>query len=70
MCNLGNRIARTVQTKFDAATLHDNPEVARETGMVDDGSGAKKIWRIERKGNNLSLILTHPSFYDVFIRPT
>ena len=35
--------AQTVQTKFDAATLHSNPEVARDTGMVDDGSGSKKV---------------------------
>ena len=35
--------ARTVQTKFDASTLHDNPQLARETGMVDDGSGEKKV---------------------------
>jgi len=32
-----------VQTKFDATTLHNNPEVAKETGMVDDGSGKKKV---------------------------
>ena len=35
--------ARTVQTKFDAATLHSNPQIAMATGMVDDGSGAKKV---------------------------
>lgn len=36
-------LARTVQTKFDAMTLHSNPQVARDTGMVDDGSGAKVV---------------------------
>ena len=36
-------VARTVQTKFDASMMHDNPSIAKETGMVDDGSGAKKV---------------------------
>ncbi len=36
--------ARTVQMKFDASTMHDNPEVAKETGMVDDGTGSKKVF--------------------------
>ena len=35
--------ARTVQTKFDASTLHSNPAIARETGMVDDGTGTKMV---------------------------
>ncbi|GFN99904.1 villin protein quail, partial [Plakobranchus ocellatus] len=34
-----SRIAKTVQTKFDAATLHSNASLAAETQMVDDGSG-------------------------------
>lgn len=33
----------TVQTRFDASVLHDNPQVAMETGMVDDGSGSRKV---------------------------
>jgi hypothetical protein len=39
--------ARTVQTRFDAQTLHDNPKVAANTGMVDDGSGIKEVFRVE-----------------------
>jgi len=35
--------AATIQTRFDASTLHDCPQVAMETGMVDDGSGSKKV---------------------------
>ncbi|XP_064597998.1 advillin-like [Liolophura sinensis] len=42
-----NRIAKTVQTKFDASTLHSNRLLAAETQMVDDGSGDVEIWRIE-----------------------
>lgn len=51
-----NRIARTVQTKFDAATMHSNPQVARETGMVDDGTGTKVIYRIERQDNTYEMV--------------
>jgi len=51
-----NKIARTVQTKFDAATLHDDPAVARATGMVDDGTGTMVIHRIERKGNTYDMV--------------
>ena len=38
-------VAKTVQTKFDAATLHSNQAVAANTGMVDDGTGVKEVFR-------------------------
>ncbi|XP_060597289.1 gelsolin-like [Ruditapes philippinarum] len=41
-----NKIAKTVQTKFDASTLHSNRALAAETRMVDDGSGNAEIWRV------------------------
>ncbi|XP_014681029.1 PREDICTED: villin-1-like isoform X2 [Priapulus caudatus] len=41
------KIARTVQTKFDALTMHDNSHLAAESQMPDDGTGQKEIWRIE-----------------------
>ena len=44
---VGQGVARTVQTKFDAKTMHDNPKVAATNGMVDDGSGAKEVFRVE-----------------------
>ena len=44
---VGRGIAKTVQTKFDAKTLHENPKVAANTGMVDDGSGVKEVYRVE-----------------------
>ncbi|CAG2224676.1 unnamed protein product [Mytilus edulis] len=34
-----NRVAKTIQTKFDATTLHENRQLAAETQMFDDGSG-------------------------------
>ena len=39
--------AQTVQTKFDASTLHDQPKLAADSGMVDDGTGAKEIFRVD-----------------------
>lgn len=41
------KVAQTIQTSFDASTLHDNHELAAQTQMVDDGSGKKEIWRVE-----------------------
>ena len=48
---VGRGIAKTVQTKFDAKTMYENKTVAASTGMVDDGSGVKDIFRVE--GGNL-----------------
>jgi len=48
---VGRGIAKTVQTKFDAKTMHENKAVAASTGMVDDGSGVKDVFRVE--GGNL-----------------
>lgn len=42
-----NRIAKTVQTKFDASTLHSNTALAAQTQMVDDGSGSTEVWRVQ-----------------------
>ncbi|PVD37426.1 hypothetical protein C0Q70_00016 [Pomacea canaliculata] len=42
-----SKIAKTVQTRFDAATLHTNHALAAETQMVDDGSGKVEVWRVE-----------------------
>ncbi len=36
-----------VQTKFDARTLHEQPAVAAESRMVDDGKGAKEVFRVD-----------------------
>ena len=44
------------QTKFDAASLHAHPATAAKVQMPDDGSGTKKIWRVERKGNTYDLV--------------
>lgn len=35
--------AQTVQTKFDAMTMHENPKAAAQANMPDDGTGTKKV---------------------------
>jgi len=42
------KITSTVNTKFDAATLHDKPKLAAESQLVDDGTGERTVWRIEK----------------------
>lgn len=41
------RIARIAQEPFDPSTLHSNKAMAACHGMVDDGSGDVKIYRVE-----------------------
>jgi len=50
---------QTVQTKFDAKVLHEQPQLAAESGMVDDGKGAKEIFRVDRF--DLLQVQGHPS---------
>lgn len=42
------KIASTINTKFDAATLHDKPKLASESQLVDDGTGERTVWRVEK----------------------
>lgn len=41
--------AKTVQTKFDAATLHSNTALAAETQMIDDGTGKVEVSMLDGK---------------------
>lgn len=45
--NIG-KIAKTVQTKFDAVTLHSNCKLAAQSQMVDDGTGSKEVFCVEQ----------------------
>ena len=36
--------------------MHDNPALAAEFAMPDDGSGDKKVYKIVDSGNTLSTI--------------
>lgn len=42
------KITSTINTKFDAATLHDKPKIAAESQLVDDGTGERTVWRVEK----------------------
>ncbi|XP_027948050.1 villin-1 [Eumetopias jubatus] len=39
--------AKVEQVKFDATSMHMQPQVAAQQKMVDDGSGEVEVWRIE-----------------------
>jgi len=41
-----NKIAATVQTSFDAESLHEQPKLAAKTGMIDDGTGTKEVYKV------------------------
>lgn len=40
--------AKVEQVKFDAMSMHVQPQVAAQQKMVDDGSGEVQVWRGER----------------------
>uniref|UniRef100_A0A8C7BW75 Villin-1 n=1 Tax=Neovison vison TaxID=452646 RepID=A0A8C7BW75_NEOVI len=40
-------VAKVEQVKFDATSMHVQPQVAAQQKMVDDGSGEVEMWRIE-----------------------
>lgn len=56
------KIASKINTKFDAATLHDKPKLAAESQLVDDGTGERTVWRIEK----FQLVSLPEEFHGVF----
>ncbi|XP_070841659.1 villin-1 [Chaetodon trifascialis] len=56
------KTAKVAQLKFDALQLYARPDMAARHGMVDDGSGDVKVWRIE----NLELAEVNPRTYGQF----
>ncbi|XP_071061056.1 gelsolin a isoform X1 [Pseudochaenichthys georgianus] len=60
---IANSIARIEKVDFDAASLHDSPAMAAQHGMVDNGDGEKKIWRIEGSDKAEVDPATHGQFY-------
>jgi hypothetical protein len=42
------KITSTINTTFDAAILHDQPKLAAESQLVDNGTGERTVWRIEK----------------------
>ncbi|TNN69823.1 Gelsolin [Liparis tanakae] len=55
------RVAKVDQVPFDASSLHSNKAMAAQHGMVDDGKGKIKIWRVEG-----DLMPVDPSAYGHF----
>jgi len=45
-----NKIARSISTVFDATSMHERPQMAAETQLVDDGTGNVDIWRVRKFG--------------------
>ncbi|KAM4698651.1 villin-1 [Rhinophrynus dorsalis] len=45
--NTVGKVAKVEQVKFDATTMHAEPQLAAQQKMVDDGSGEAEVWRIE-----------------------
>ncbi|XP_006001649.1 gelsolin [Latimeria chalumnae] len=56
------KIAKIKPVPFDVSTLHQSPAMAAQYGMVDDGSGAVQIWRVE--GGDKKAV--DPKFYGQF----
>jgi hypothetical protein len=56
------KIAATINNKFDASTLHDKPKLAAESQLVDDGTGQRRVWRIEK----FQLVPVPEKLYGVF----
>ncbi|XP_065822592.1 gelsolin-like [Labrus bergylta] len=44
---VANQIANIEKVQFDVSKLHDSDAMSAQYGMVDQGDGEKKIWRIE-----------------------
>ncbi|XP_062873588.1 gelsolin b [Trichomycterus rosablanca] len=44
---VSNKIAKIKKVPFDPSTLHTSSAMAAQHGMVDKGTGERKIWRIE-----------------------
>jgi hypothetical protein len=49
-------VARSVQMKFDVTAMHENPAMASEFKMVDDGSGSVQVsFFAKEKSTNLAI---------------
>ncbi|KAF6116938.1 villin 1 [Phyllostomus discolor] len=55
-------VAKVEQVKFDAMSMHVQPQMAAQQKMVDDGSGQVEVWRIE----NLELVPVEPKWLGHF----
>jgi hypothetical protein len=44
----GKGIAQISQSSFDAATLHEQPKLAAKMQMIDDASGSKIVYKVNK----------------------
>ena len=60
-----------MQTKFDAQTLHDKPAMAASSRMVDDGKGAKEVFRVDNfdllQVKGIPVLLTEVTYVQVYL---
>uniref|UniRef100_UPI0037E77E08 gelsolin-like n=1 Tax=Semicossyphus pulcher TaxID=241346 RepID=UPI0037E77E08 len=59
---VSNQIAKIEKVPFDVSKLHQSEAMAAQYGMVDQGDGEKKIWRIEGSDK----VLVDPSVFGQF----
>jgi len=64
--NAVGKVARIVHSDFDAATLHEHAHLAADCGMVDDGCGGKKIFRVVAQGQSPELVPVDAAHYGLF----
>lgn len=57
------RIAKVAPQKFDVTSLHSNPKAAAQSGMVDDGSGTKQVYRIVDRELSPVPVTEHGQFF-------
>jgi advillin len=58
----GRGIASISQNSFDASTLHEKPQLAAKMGMIDDGTGAKEVYKV----NQFKLVELPQQFHGSF----
>nr|CAD7569621.1 unnamed protein product [Timema californicum] len=56
------RLSMSILTRLDAGTLHENPQIAAASQLVDNGSGDTEVWRVE----DSALVQVPRKIYGVF----
>nr|CAD7432912.1 unnamed protein product [Timema monikensis] len=56
------RLSMSIHTRLDAGTLHEHPQIAAASQLVDNGSGDAEVWRVE----DSALVQVPRKIYGVF----
>jgi len=59
---VGKGIAKTIQTSFDASSLHEQPKLAAKVQMLDDASGVKEVFKV----HNFKLVPVREEYHGSF----